>query len=836
MMLQELPFLVPGAMVRARGERWRVADVTRHEDCAACLLSGVGGSNAGLQRTLLSPFDRLEPTARAARLRHVGRRAWLHAFRARLGGLVGGSALRAAAGARFDLLPYQLEPALAVLRGESRLLLADEVGLGKTVQAALVLAELHARNPSARSLVLAPASLCDQWVGELRSRFDLPAALADARTLRQQADLAPPGSAIWDRLPLAVVSLDYVKRPEVLRALVGTRWDALVIDEAHFAALAPGRSTAARTLASRARHVLLLTATPHAHDAEGFRALCDIGRLDAEPPPVLFRRTRAALGIARTRRVKLLRLRLSDAELRLHRALERYTLRVWRGAADAASVTGARLAMVVLRKRAASGPAAIESSLARRIALLSETSTGDESRQLALPLDEGGPECEAWDCEPDEVLSAPGLSDPAEERRLLGRLLELARAASAGDTKTRVLARILGRAREPALVFTEYRDTLERLARELQSSTTLRVLHGGMDATARRDAVLAFTRGDVATLLATDAAAHGLNLQQRCRLVIDVELPWTPACLEQRIGRVDRIGQRRVVHALHMVGRATCEERVLARLVQRVARERLTLGLGDNPLGPLAEADIARLVFGDPLPTRGPDSALTRIVNLESPARDEAKRVEATRSIAASGTRPRVQAPLGKDPGSLERRRSAGTPAATRGWVVLRRRKGLTALAPGIVCLFIVRILDQADSLVEESACALHLPLRSVATRRALAREMSALLGRFGDALVGVAEGQAARRIDALAAALAPRIAAEARREEALESAAPRLATAPTQQGLFDRRADKAMEEQRRKREDELRESASNLDRLSAAGRLRLAGPPELVLVLGLAA
>jgi len=145
-----------------------------------------------------------------------------------------------------------------------RVLLADEGGLGKTVQAALILAEVFARDAGARCLVAAPASLCAQWVGELRDRFRLPARVVDAAELRRLAWSLPPGSLVWDTQPLAVTSFDFVKRPEVLRQLAALRWDALVVDEAHMAALAPERGAAVAVLASRSRRVVLLTATPHA--------------------------------------------------------------------------------------------------------------------------------------------------------------------------------------------------------------------------------------------------------------------------------------------------------------------------------------------------------------------------------------------------------------------------------------------------------------------------------------------------------------------------------------------------------------------------------------------
>ena len=466
-MPQELPFPAPGALVRARGDCWRVLDVTRYDDCALCLLSGVRPSNRGHHRSLLLPFDRPTPAPAAPTPARTRRAAWMRGCRARLLEAVPSTGLRAAARARLDLLPYQLEPALACLHGETRLLLADEVGLGKTVQAGLILAELFARRHATRGLVLAPAALCTQWVSELRERFDLPAAHVDAQALRRLVACSSPETTPWLQVSLAVTSFDFLKQPEVMTGVGRLRWDALVVDEAHMVALAPERSRLVRLLAARARHVVLLTATPHAGDSAGFRALCDLGRLPGDAPIAMFRRTRASLGLPKTRRPVVLRLRLGAPERRMHDALERYTSAVWHESRSSGAPSPARLAMIVLRKRAASGPASLEASLARRLHWLTSAPSRPAARgcQLLLPLEEDE---NCADQEPGEILAAPGLRDAAAERRALVHLIALAGAARQADSKWRAVARLLSRTREPAIVFTEYRDTLALLAERLR--------------------------------------------------------------------------------------------------------------------------------------------------------------------------------------------------------------------------------------------------------------------------------------------------------------------------------------------------------------------------------
>jgi hypothetical protein len=283
--------------------------------------------------------------------------------------------------------------------------------------------------------------------------------------------------------------------------------------------------------------------------------------------------------------------RIGRDETRLQRILERYTRDVWRRAPDGAD--GARLAMTILRKRALSSPSALLRSLTRRLELLQGTIT--PPAQLSLfddPL-------ESDDALPDAALAAPGLPDAGREARRLTALIDAAALADAADSKARRLVRLLSALRgESAIVFTEYRDTLRRLATLLPDALHL---HGGLTHAERAEVQRRFN-ADGGVLLATDAAADGLNLQQRCRLVVNFELPWNPARLEQRIGRVDRIGQRRVVHALTFVARDTAEDLVVARLARRLARVAATLGERDRLASLVSDVRTARaVVAGAPL-------------------------------------------------------------------------------------------------------------------------------------------------------------------------------------------------------------------------------------------
>jgi len=579
--------------VRARGARWRVLDVRAYEDCELVTLAGVSPPYIGIERRFLTPFDIIEPVDWRSPPRVVRAERWRNACRHLLADNRPPGGLEAALHARIDLLPHQLEPALAILRGlGSRVLLADEVGLGKTIQAGLVCAELLIRSAIDRVLVLTPAGLRGQWQDELLRRFAIRATIADASALRTAAATLPVGLNPWSTQPIAIASIDYVKRPEVLPAVAACQWDLVIVDEAHGVGGDSDRHAAVGVLAGRAAYVLLLTATPHSGDRRAFASLCGLGSLDADPL-LVFRRSRNAVHIGAPRRVHITAVRPSADERRMHRSLADYTAAV---RADRRELHDASwLALSVLHKRALSSAWSLAESIDRRLASLLAVGANDPGAQLMLPL--GDPDGER--STHDEAPAWPAelrLADADNERRLLTELAAHARTAARHETKLAMLRRLLRRARESAVVFTEYRDTLLHISHVLDPPCV--VLHGGLT-TRERAAALAVFAGEPRTiLLATDAAGEGLNLHQSCRLVVNVELPWNPMRLEQRIGRVDRIGQRRTVHAFHLIATGTGEPRILQRLAQRIAAAQAEIGAPD-PVGIDDELAIARLVIGE---------------------------------------------------------------------------------------------------------------------------------------------------------------------------------------------------------------------------------------------
>jgi SNF2 family DNA or RNA helicase len=466
---------------------------------------------------------------------------------------------------RFEPFGYQLEAAGTVLRAMGgRAILADEVGLGKTIEAALVASELRLRGLAARTLILVPVGLVQQWQEELDRKFGLPSALV------QGGGFPDVGGSVEQ--PLVIASLAAARRPPLRDAATGTAWDLVIVDEAH--RLKNPHSASARLVrALRTRYLLLLTATPvenrlddlvqlvnlvrpgHLGTPKDFRAHHGPARASAEPA-----RNLAALQ-RRTREV-MVRHRRSELAAMLPRRLAE-TLCVQPGAEEAelyASVSD----RVRLEGRGASP--------ARRLALRSvQRLAGSSPRALAPSLERVG-----W----TDLARLADKIDGTEKARVLVELLRRHRAA--GDK---------------VLVFTAFRQTLGYLA-DLLATADLpaATYHGGLRRREKEEAIRSF-REELPVLLTTEAAGEGRNLQF-CHVMINVDLPWNPMQIEQRLGRIHRIGQDREVLLTNLVTRGTVEERILGVLEAKINLFELVVGELDMILGRIEEDfDFERFVF-----------------------------------------------------------------------------------------------------------------------------------------------------------------------------------------------------------------------------------------------
>ncbi len=611
------------ALVHVRRQRWRVLRTTSYPASTTLEVVGAGAENRGQNATFVLPFEPCEVVQVHPSPRRVARRTWRRLIRHALANAVPApESLRTAASARFTPLPYQLEPVQSYLRGDAvRLLIADGVGMGKTIQAGLLVSETVARHVDARVLIVVPAPLRTQWLDEMRERFGLDAAVMDAAGLGRLSSGLPAGISPWATCGIAITSIDFVKRAEVMRALDGLVWDLVVFDEAHTLAGRSDRHVAASGLAVRAGAVVLLTATPHSGDHDAFARLCTLGDIENRFPLEVFRRERTDLATNPLRRSRWFAVRPAEADVVLQALLLDYARKVWHEAAT----PGAHLAMVVLLKRGASSATALARSLIRRRALLAASPSPPVDQPL-LPFDPDD------DNEPGSEVGSPGFTNRREELGVLDTLIGGCLAASALARKVSLLQRLLRRTHEPVLLFTQYRDTLDDLRQALVLFTPV-CLHGGMSARERLEAVRAFTNGHARVLLATDAASEGLNLHARCRLVASVDLPWTPLRMEQRVGRVDRIGQTRRVHAWQLIAAGSYETSVAERVRARANAARTALDAIELEDESTTAAELLTGHATVPTPGRWPKTDPARASTGRQRAVAEAGRIQVARAL-----------------------------------------------------------------------------------------------------------------------------------------------------------------------------------------------------------
>ncbi len=468
-----------------------------------------------------------------------------------------------------DHYDYQLNTARQVMRNmRGRALLCDEVGLGKTIEAGLVLKEYLVRGLARRVLILAPPSLVSQWRDEMRDKFAIPFALLDDPEFRGHGELA------WERCERVIASIHTAKSPKHADRIRRIAWDLIIVDEAHHLRNRASRSWKfANVLESR--YLLLLTATPAQNDLDELFNLITLLAPGQLKSPADFRREFVERGDPRQPRNRTkLRELLMDVMVRSTRSQvslrlpgrEAATLPVALSPAERAlydGVTGfvragygrsgaahGRMALQTLQAEAGSSAAAVRATLEMMI----------------------------------------GKSAPGEQRHELGALLELC-AAAGSSGKANALLELVRSRLEPAekvLVFTQYRRTLEFLGAILERVGVPAVsFHGGLGPGEKDAAIASFAR-DRRVLLSTDVGSEGRNLQF-CHTIVNYDLPWNPMRIEQRVGRVHRIGQTEPVRIFNLAAADTLEGRILEVLDHKINMFELVVGEIGEILGNLEE-------------------------------------------------------------------------------------------------------------------------------------------------------------------------------------------------------------------------------------------------------
>jgi hypothetical protein len=574
--------------------------------------------------------------------------------------------------------------------------------------------------------------------------------------------------------------------------------------------------------------VLLLTATPHDGDTTRFERLIGLGALndetrDAGLTPgaatgttagglIVFRRTRADVVAGAGRRVRWRNVALSDDELALLDALTAFERTVI-AAAGPARRDAALLLLAVFRKRAVSTMSALAVSLERRQAWI-ERPAGVTSPDWIQPSLFGDEET-TDDIGQDDRASLTGDVglDPTRERVWLKRLRVLADSARRRESKIAHVASLLRRSREPVAIFTEFRHSLDAVRRRIEPVRAVAVLHGGQTRGERTRELGRFLDGAASVLLATDVASVGLNLQHRARWVISLELPWNPARLEQRLGRVDRIGQTRPAHMTLLVARHDAEAAVLGRLTRRTLAARRALG--NDVLGGIAP-DATRLrtsvLTGVPLDEPPPASVVPLCRRWTRLARASARTLERRRALAAHWRA-----------GDADHGRARCATLRPVGGRVSGPDGGRVFRPGETLLIFSVPIADGAGSMVEEHIVALRVS-REPAMRGI---DRSSI-----DAAREMAHRSLTARVARLRRWLQHRQVAEAASDRALADALDAdTQFGEGQPGLFDRRDRRAFDEARQAaaaRRDDAHARRAERDRIADA----TVGRPVLAFIL----
>ena len=489
---------------------------------------------------------------------------------------------------RFAPFDYQLQAARSALRRmRGRAILADEVGLGKTIEAGLILAELRLRGLADRSLVITPAGLVAQWQEELERKFAVPTVPAGRGTLPtggEPGGPGPDGGATGIDRPVFIASLAAARRDPLLSALTGQQWDLIVVDEAH-RVRAPRSASGKLIRALRSRYLLLLTATPVENRLQDLYEMVSLVAPGLLGTSVQFRAAHGPGGTGpgtEPRNAAALRKRTAEVMIR-HRRSEVSVLLPQRLAEtlliDPPAAERDWYADLAARIRD-QGSAAAPSS---RLALRSVARLAGSSPAAAAP-----------------TLRKIGWDDLA------------ARAGALGSSpKTAVLLDRLRRsAGEKVLVFTAFRHTLDQLAAQVAAAgIRAAVYHGSLPRAEKERAVAAF-RDEVDVLLSTESAGEGRNLQF-CHIMVNMDLPWNPMQIEQRLGRLHRVGQDHDVLLTNLVARGTIEEQVLRVLEAKINLFELVVGELDMILGRVADDfDFESTVF-DAFVQSGDDAEFT---------------------------------------------------------------------------------------------------------------------------------------------------------------------------------------------------------------------------------
>ncbi|MCC5934981.1 MAG: DEAD/DEAH box helicase [Balneolales bacterium] len=584
------------------------------------------GLMVSVPRASLRPVpDKLQPETEAAHISYLAAATKVAEVLENAGSMHDGHILLAPMESNVIPLPHQIKALSRAVSGDRvRYLLADEVGLGKTIEAGLIIRELKLRGLIRRTLVVAPKGLATQWVSEMETHFNEPFQLILGEDIELLDRLKPQGSgagSAWDGYNQVVVSLDSIKpmerrrgwTPERIRAynrkrfdeIITAGWDLIVVDEAHRLGGSTdqvARYKLGRGLAGAAPYFLLLSATPHQGKTDAFHRLISLLDENAFPDPESVTRERVAPYVIRTEKRRaidakgqpLFKPRITqtaavawgsghELQEQLYEAVTAYVREGYNQALQQKKRHIGFL-MILMQRLVVSSTRAIRTTLERRLNALD-----DGHAQLSFHLEEleNDPQnaellADLYDLDGQELLEellnaqANAVVSEKEQVRLLHQMA--ARCEQAGpDAKAEALLdwiyRLQAEENEPdikLLIFTEFVPTQQMLQEFLTDrGISVVTLNGSMNMDERRQVQASFKETH-RVLVSTDAGGEGLNLQF-AHVIVNYDIPWNPMRLEQRIGRVDRIGQPKTVRAINFVFENSVEFRVREVLEEKLA-------------------------------------------------------------------------------------------------------------------------------------------------------------------------------------------------------------------------------------------------------------------------
>lgn len=523
--------------------------------------------------------------------------------------------------ADIDPLPHQIYLVHHILKsGNLNWLIADDVGLGKTIEVGMLLSAISKRLEYKRVLIVCPAGLVKQWKDELYFKF----GLHDFRIYGD--DFSINESRDWHHYDKVIASLDRLKNDDHLQLLMSANdWGLVIFDEAHRLSrmqqglrfVSSARFDLAKSLRKRTESMLLLSATPHQGKSDKFKALLELIRPDwvesistLELNPeilsrMVIRNNKADVTdvngelIFKGKHVQTLSIPISETERNFDRLLVEYLRKGYAATEDSNPQTRAiGFVMTVYRKLAASSMQAISNALRKRLKRV--TDGYREKQEIVSALEDSPFTSELEELGLDEINESLNEQFFEGEAQLLRTLNQATREIIESDSKTHFLTnelvpRLLSdNPDEKILIFTEYRSTQSFLADRLSQtfgSDSVSLIHGGMDHDERSIAIEHF-ENDGKFLISTEAGGEGINLQRRCHIMVNFDLPWNPMRLVQRIGRLYRYGQVKQVRVFNLFSPETLDGEILKTLYERLAQVAADMANVTNEFKPGFEDDI----------------------------------------------------------------------------------------------------------------------------------------------------------------------------------------------------------------------------------------------------